>query len=229
MDRSNGYAARVPASTMAPRGHYLAHEVGFLAGVSGPLVGQWAKNGYIRSSQQTTIPRVYSFQDTAEAMVVHELIDAKVPYKEIRQAIEGLRERFGEDWPLTAAQDKLRTYGTKKRRRVLFRDEDAAYDLGNRGWQQMDARDLKTVSDLLKRGGWPARKLKDLRYVEVNPDRLSGTPTIKGRRVAAKAVAELADSGKTGIQILRDEYELGDSQINDAQRWWKEARRLAAV
>jgi uncharacterized protein (DUF433 family) len=214
---------------MAPRGHYLAHEVGFLAGVSGPLIGQWAKNGYIRSSQQTALPRVYSFQDTAEAMVVHELMDAKVPYKEIRRAIAGLRERFGEDWPLTAAQDKLGTYGTKKKRRVLFKDDEAAYDLGNLGWQQMDARDLKKVSGLLMRGGWAARNLKNLRFIEVNPDRLSGTPTIKGRRVAAKAAAELADSGKAGIRVLRDEYELSEAQINDAQRWWKEARRLAAV
>ena len=231
MDRSNGYAARVPASTMAPRGHYLAHEVGFLAGVSGHLIGQWASHGYIRSSWETKLPRVYSFQDVGEAMVVHELMEAGVPYKDMREAILGLRERFGEDWPLTRAKDKLGTYGKKghPKRRVAFKDKDAVYDLGKKGWQQMDATDLGRISSLLHRGGWAARNLKDLRYIEVDPDRLSGTPTIKGRRVAAKGVAELADTGSEGVQILRDEYDLAKDQIRDAQRWWKEARRLVAA
>jgi uncharacterized protein (DUF433 family) len=213
---------------MAPRGHYLAHEVGFLAGVSGPRVGQWAKNGYIRSSQGTDLPRVYSFQDTAEAMIVHELVDARVEYEEIREAIAGLRERFGDDWPLTQAQDKLGTYGKagKPKRRVAYADKEGVYDLGLKKWQQMDASDLGRISGLLRRGGWAARKLTDLKHIEVDPDRLSGTPTIKGRRVAAKAVAELADSGSVGVQILREEYDLKRDQIRDAQKWWGEARKV---
>lgn len=220
---------------MAPRGHYLAQEVGFLAGVSGPMVGQWAKNGYIRSSHQTDPPRVYSFQDVAEAMVVHELTDAEVDYRDIREAITGLRERFGEDWPLTQAKTALGTYsvgGAKdkpKKRRIAYRDGEIVYDLGKKKWQRMDARDLGQISGLLRRGGWAARKLLGLKHIEVDPDRLSGTPTIKGRRVSAKSVAELADSGSVGVQILREEYDLQKDQIRDAQRWWKEARSLAAA
>jgi DNA-binding transcriptional MerR regulator len=52
---------------LPPRGHYLASEVGRLAGVSGQSIGQWARNGYLRSSQSDGPPRVYSFQDVAEA------------------------------------------------------------------------------------------------------------------------------------------------------------------
>src|SRR2546430_17543574 len=59
----------VAVTQLPPRGQYLAHEVGRLAGVSGPQVGQWARNGYIRSSQSDGLPRIYSFQDVAEAMV----------------------------------------------------------------------------------------------------------------------------------------------------------------
>lgn len=228
--RSDGYPVAVVALSMAPRGHYLAHEVGFLAGVSGPLIGQWAKNGYIRSSWQTTLPRIYSYQDVAEAMVVHELKDRRAPYENIRETIAKIRERHGEDWPLTSAQDRLGTYGDpEKEVRIVYEDEDATYDIGKRGWQQMEASDLDRISGLLRRGGWAARKLKNLRYIEVNPDRLSGTPTIKDRRVAARSVAELADQGKTGVHLLRDEYDLGEGQIRDAQRWWHEASRLAAV
>lgn len=216
---------------MAPRGHYLAHEAGFLAGVTGNLIGQWANHGYIRSSQQTDIPRVYSYQDVGEAMVVHELMDAGVEYDHIRETIIGLRERFGEDWPLTHAKDKLGTYGKKgdPRRRVAYEDQEGVYDLGLKKWQKMDARDLGRISGLLRRGGWAARKLKGLRHIEVDPDRLSGTPTIRGRRVSAKSVAELADSGSVGVQVLREEYDLAKDQIRDAQRWWKEARKLIAA
>lgn len=213
---------------MAPRGHYLAHEVGFLAGISGHLVGQWANHGYIRSSWETQLPRVYSYQDVGEAMVVHELMEAGVPYKELREAIVGLRERFGEDWPLTHARGKIGTYGKKghRKRRVAYEDAEGTYDLGLKKWQQMDARDLGRISGLLRRGGWAASKLRDLRYIEVDPDRLSGTPTIKDRRVSAKSVADLADSGAEGVRILRQEYDLGAGQIRDAQRWWREARKV---
>jgi uncharacterized protein (DUF433 family) len=220
------------AATMAPRGHYLAHEVGFLAGVTGHTVGQWAKNDYIRSSWADSSPRAYSFQDVAEALVVHELIEDKIDYRHIRETILGLRERFGDDWPLAHAQDKLRTYGRKgkSKRRVAYKEADGTlYDLGLKKWQQMDARDLGQISALLRRGGWPARELETLTHIEIDPDRLSGTPTIKERRVAAKSVAELADSGPEGVAILREEYDLEVDQIADAQRWWKEARRLVAA
>lgn len=72
---------------MPPRGDYLAHEVGQLAGVSGHTVGQWARNGYIRPSQSVGPPHVYSFQDVAEAILVHELLDRGVPYEDIKATI----------------------------------------------------------------------------------------------------------------------------------------------
>jgi uncharacterized protein (DUF433 family) len=130
------------------------------------------------------------------------------------------------------AQDKLATYGhpDKARKRVAYEEDDGTfYDLGRKKWQQMSASDLLEVSGLLRRGCWPARKLENLTHIEIDPDRLSGTPTIRDRRVAAKSVAELADSGPEGVQILREEYDLEDDQITDAQRWWKEARSLIAA
>ena len=62
-----------------PRGRYLASEVGQLAGVPGNRIGQWARRGYIRSSWSSETPRIYSFQDAAEAFVVHELEELKLP------------------------------------------------------------------------------------------------------------------------------------------------------
>lgn len=86
---------------MPPRGRYLAHEVGLLAGVPGHTIGQWARRGYIKSSVSQDRPRIYSYQDVAEAMVVHDLLTRAVPHREIRTAIDSLHE-YG-DWPLTHA------------------------------------------------------------------------------------------------------------------------------
>src|SRR3954447_15593752 len=94
---------------MPPRGHYLAHEVGLLAGVSGDRIGQWARRGYIRSSQSSGRPRVYSYQDVAEAMVVHELEDAGADLRSIKRTIQRLRERAGMSWPLQHHRERLAT------------------------------------------------------------------------------------------------------------------------
>jgi DNA-binding transcriptional MerR regulator len=74
---------------------------GWLAGVSGDRIGQWARRGYIKSSVSSKVPRVY-YQDVAEAMVVHELLDRGVPLQKIKRAITILRADYG-DWPLTHA------------------------------------------------------------------------------------------------------------------------------
>ena len=71
-----------------PHGRLLAGEVGELAGVSGTTIGQWARRGYIRSSQSAGEPRVYSVEDVAEAAIVCELLERGVTHAEVRSAIE---------------------------------------------------------------------------------------------------------------------------------------------
>lgn len=204
---------------MPPRGRYLAHEAGVLAGVSGAKIGQWARRGYIRSSVDDGRPRVYSYQDIAEAMVVHDLLTRNVPHREIKHAIASLA-KYG-NWPLTHAP--LATADG----RVFAEEDDAAYDVGRTGWQQaITPENLEKIASQLKRGGWAVRDLPDLEYIEVDPDRLSGRPTIKGRRIPAAKVASLARTPQ-GWDILREDYELADPEIADAQRWWAKVTELA--
>ena len=92
---SVGSAPVAVTKEMSPRGRYLANEVGRLAGVSGDRIGQWARRGYIRSSVSSGRPRVYSYQDVAEAMVVHELVQRDVALDAIKDAIAFLRESHG--------------------------------------------------------------------------------------------------------------------------------------
>lgn len=207
---------------LPPRGRYLAQEVGQLAGVSGNTVGQWAHYGYIRASQSAPreYPRVYSFQDAAEAIVVHDLVDQNVPLPVLRPVIESLRERFG-DWPLQHAT--LETVGDPEISvaSLLVREGEHRFELGEHGWQLVEHAmvDPRRVSADLHRGGWAVRELPNLQHIEVDPDRLSGRPTIRGLRVPVSLVVELAHT-LDGDEILREDYDLSHDQIHDAQRWW---------
>jgi uncharacterized protein (DUF433 family) len=211
---------------MPPRGRYLAWEAGQLAGVSGQMVGQWARRGYIKSTVSEGRPRIYSFQDVAEAMVVHELLLRGVTHRDIRLAIAVLHDAYG-DWPLTDAP--LVTVSGKGRARVLVRQEEGDYDVAGRGWQQVIApENLAAIRAQLRRGGWAVRNIPDLQHIEVDPDKLSGKPTILGRRIAAEDVAEIA-AGPGGLDVLVDDYDLDEVEIADARRWWREVRRLESA
>jgi DNA-binding transcriptional MerR regulator len=121
------------ASRAKPHGHFLAGEVGELAGVTGNTIGQWARWGYIRPSQSTADPHVYSVEDVAEATVVSALLDRGVRHRIVRRAITHLGD-YGE-WPLSAAQ--LAT--TADGHLVLLRENGDVYALSARGWQLMTA------------------------------------------------------------------------------------------
>jgi uncharacterized protein (DUF433 family)/DNA-binding transcriptional MerR regulator len=203
-------------------GHYLAGEVGLLAGVSGDRIGQWARWGHIRSSRSDREPRVYSYEDVAEAIIVHELEDLGADLPSIRRAVERLRERQHVGWPLQHNRGRL---GAANGSVVEFEGEEA-YDLGARSPSEqgvLDTPDLHRVAAELERGGWAARLLPGLRHIEVHPDRLGGRPVIRGRRIAAQDVATLA-AAPGGRDVLRDDYDLDDAQIDDAVRWWDTAR-----
>lgn len=204
-----------------PRGWYLAREAGQLAGVSGDRIGQWARRGYIRSSRSTGVPRVYSFQDVAEALVVHELLDSGVPSREIRRAILNLRNEYG-DWPLTTAPIETSRLETDAKARLVSRSGDMRLDIGKGAGMQgvmVEYTDLKDVVDLLRRGGWVMRRLPNVQHIEVDPDRLSGRPTIRNRRIPADKVALIAQR-RGGHEVLRNDYDLTKREVEDATRWF---------
>jgi DNA-binding transcriptional MerR regulator len=115
-------------------GHLLAGEVGELAGVSGTTIGQWARWGYIRSSQSEGEPRVYSVEDVAEAAIVADLLARGVRHADVRRTVERLRADYG-DWPLSEA--RLAITADEPRPRVVLRENGIAWALGARGWQQL--------------------------------------------------------------------------------------------
>jgi DNA-binding transcriptional MerR regulator len=120
--------------TPRPHGHFLAAEVGELAGVSGTTIGQWARRGYIRSSGSEGEPRVYSVEDVVEAAIVGELLGRGVRHKEVRRAITGLEEEYGT-WPRSEAA--LATTREAGRAHIVLRNGDGVYALSPRGWQRL--------------------------------------------------------------------------------------------
>lgn len=222
---------------MPPRGHYLPYEVAQLVGVDPKQIGQWARYGYIRSSQGVD-PRVYSHQDIIEAIVVHDLLkNYGVRHKDLQQIIEaiGVPEEYGA-WPLSHAelaieQSKPSSEGKRKRAGLVLREGDKVFDFKHSKWQTVEYKSLdplmqEAASDLA-RGGWVARELPGLKHIEVDPDRLSGRPTIRGRRLAAESVAELART-QEGRKVLKDDYDLTTAQVRDAERWWEAVSKHAA-
>ncbi|HEY6886778.1 helix-turn-helix domain-containing protein [Solirubrobacter ginsenosidimutans] len=116
---------------MRAHGSFLAGEVGELAGVSGNTIGQWARWGYIRASQSSGDPHVYSVEDVTEAAMVHTLLERGVSHLQVRRAISHLAS-YGK-WPLSEAS--LAVAGGK----LVLREEGGAFALSPRGWQRMVA------------------------------------------------------------------------------------------
>jgi uncharacterized protein (DUF433 family) len=208
---------------MPPRGFYLAHEVGRLVGVSGDRIGQWARRGYIRPSVQKGRPNVYAYQDVAEAMVVHELVRRKVRFPIIKQAIGEARAASGSGWPLSNASLHVPTGGST----VVLEEGQDWHDVRNRQGV-FQSLDLEPIRSLLRRGGWAARDLPDLEHIEVDPERMSGRPVIRGTRVPAEDVGRLAGE-RDGRRILKTEYMLTEEQISDGERWWNTVVRYDAA
>jgi DNA-binding transcriptional MerR regulator len=115
-------------------GRLLAAEVGELAGVSGTTIGQWARRGYIRSSQSDGEPRVYSVEDVAEAAIVADLLARGVRRADVRRTVERLRGDYGA-WPLSEA--RLAVTSDETRPRIVLRENGRAFALGAHGWQQL--------------------------------------------------------------------------------------------
>jgi DNA-binding transcriptional MerR regulator len=108
--------------------------VGELAGVSGNTIGQWARWGYIRASQSSGDPHVYSVEDVTEAAMVQTLLERGVAHAQVRRAIKQLGE-YGT-WPLSQAPLAV-TGGPRPR--IVLREDEGPFALSPRGWQLMAA------------------------------------------------------------------------------------------
>jgi uncharacterized protein (DUF433 family)/DNA-binding transcriptional MerR regulator len=201
-------------------GAYTAAEVAQLAGVSSRRVGRWVSDGIIRASVSRR-PNIYSYADAGEAIVAHYLVEQGKPVAEVRRAVHKLREQYGE-WPLATAP--LAHDG------ALLLEWDGAHwvsvDIPEHGVVQETLLNLTEIQQALGRGGWAAIK-HPREHIEVDPDRHSGTPVIRGRRLPTSLVAAIA-SAKDGRTTLREDYGLSKAEIDDAVGYEHDVAELAA-
>lgn len=210
--------AQRPASI----GHYSPSEVARLAGVSPRRIGSWARYGIVpRVSRR---PSVYSYADAGEAVIARYLIEQAVKPKKIREMVERLRERFGE-WPLARAP--LEHEGGL----VVIREGDKVLvdviDHPDNLVEEGTFLSLTDVREALERGGWVALE-KPRTHIQVAPDRLSGRPTIRDRRIPTAMVAELAERDE-GRALLRTEFGLTEEEIDDAVAYEGDVEKALAA
>ncbi len=203
-------------------GRYSAAEVARLAGVSSRRVGSWARYGIIPSVRRR--PNVYSYADAGEAVVAHYLIEKGVRPSAIREMVSRLRAQYGQ-WPLSSAPI-AREGGLvvlRDRRGVMVDVVDRVDHLVEEGTFLA----LEDVRNALAHGGWVALKTRRPN-VEVDPERLSGRPTVRGRRVPTSLVAELARAAN-GRETLREELSLSNDEIDDAVAYEDDVEKAIAA
>jgi DNA-binding transcriptional MerR regulator len=119
---------------MAAHGRLSAADVGALVGVSGTTIGQWARRGYIDSSQRPREPRVYAVEDVVEAAIVRALLDRGLRRPDVRRTVTRLRAG-GPPWPLS--RTRLGTLAAGGRTRLLVHADGGWQELTPRGWQRV--------------------------------------------------------------------------------------------
>lgn len=170
-------------------------------------------------------PNVYSYADAGEAVIARYLIAQGAKPKKVREMVERLREEFGE-WPLARAP--LEHEGGL----VVMRDKDGMVlvDVVNHPDNQVEEGtflSLTQVREALERGGWVAFDTPRP-HIQVDPDRLSGRPTIRGRRVPTAMVAELAEQ-PDGRALLGTEFGLTEEEIEEAVEYEADVEKAFAA
>ena len=83
---------------------------------------------------------------------------------------------------------------------------------------------LDEARDMLRRGGWIAAQLELLR-IEVDPGKLGGAPSLRGRRWPIERIAQIAADDE-GRALLVEDYGIDDGEIDESLRWMDCARAL---
>lgn len=205
-----------------PIGRYTPAEVARLAGVSSRRIGRWAREGIILPSVSRR-PNLYSYADAGEAILAHYLVEEGKKPREIKEVVHFLRREFG-DWPLATAplaHDGRLVVVWDERRGCYVSVDKPGNDVLNK-----TLLNLKEIREALGRGGWVAYK-HPRNHIEVDPDRHSGTPVIRGRRIPTSLVASLAAT-EGGRDVLRNDYDLSDDEIDDAVGYETDLAKPAA-
>jgi uncharacterized protein (DUF433 family)/DNA-binding transcriptional MerR regulator len=201
-------------------GYYTTADVARLAGLTPHRVARWARMGIIQRSVSSR-PSIYSYADVGEAILAHYLLDQGKRPGKIRELVEHLREEYGQ-WPLAAAP--LEHDGPLC---VIWDEGEGVHvsvDIPGHKVMEKTLLDLKEIREALSQGGWVSLRNPRI-HVEIDPDRHSGEPVVKGRRLATNRVASLAAEPSGRIALHKD-FDLTDAEIDDAVGYERDLAEL---
>ena len=216
-----------------PRGHYPLTEAAWIVGLRPQRVSDWVRKGHVCASQQASSPFVFSYQDLAELLLIHDLLsNHRVPWEQIADTISGLKEDHG-CWPLSreSLDQTLSTIRAPKSARagLVVERDGQIFERRGKGWQQLlNPKTLGLITDRLEHGGWAVMLEPSIKHIAIDPDYLSGRPTIRGRRIAAVDVATLAED-PGGTELLLENFRLQRAEIDDAVKWWRVTEQARSV
>jgi uncharacterized protein (DUF433 family) len=210
------------------RGVFPPWRAGALAGISGNRIGQWARYGLIRPSHYEGRPRnLYAFNDVAEAIVIRWLLERSFNYEAIHAAVERARDEH-PNWPLLEAPLGVAQHAVEGDPRgvIVLRVEKGVFveTSDKPGQMTLKPQLLEEARDMLRRGGWIAAQLQ-LRRIEVDPQKLGGAPSLRGRRWPIERIAQIA-SDSEGRSLLVGDYGLDQRDIDESLRWMECASAL---
>jgi tetratricopeptide (TPR) repeat protein len=104
---------------------YTTREVAEVLGLPGSTILSWTRRGLITPRRGLRGAYVYSFQDIVLLRTARELLDASVPPRRVRRALEALREQLPVGRPLSAVT--ISAVGD----RVLVQDEAGSWEPGS--------------------------------------------------------------------------------------------------
>jgi uncharacterized protein (DUF433 family)/DNA-binding transcriptional MerR regulator len=210
------------ASTITPIGCYTAAEVARLAGVTPRRVGRWARESIILPSVSRR-PNLYSYADAGEAILAYYLVEQGKKPREIKEIVLLLRKTHG-NWPLATAP--LAHDGKLLLERDFVTGKYVSVDMPDHEVIGGTLLNLRAIRESLGHGGWVAIQ-NPREHIEVDPERHSGTPVVRGRRIPTSLVASIA-AAEGGHEVLREDYQLSDAEIGDAVEYEKEVAQVAA-
>ncbi|MDF1596282.1 MAG: DUF433 domain-containing protein [Acidimicrobiia bacterium] len=159
--------------------------------------------------------RFLSFLDVVSLLVVSELVERKVPKREIRAGADYLATKLKTSYPF--AHEKLATAGA-----AFFGKVGDWVDVGKGGQGAFEL----VVRDLLRPIEYGSDQLaavwRPRSGVWVNPAVQAGAPCIDGTRVPTRVIAELAEA-EEDLEDIAEDLHLGVSEVEAALEYERAA------
>ena len=202
---------------------YTINVASFLSGATINQLQRWANSGIVVPEVNPSRPKIYSFRDVVALRSIAKL-RATQSLQRIRKAINKLTEL---DFTEHLSEHRFATDG--KSIKIWDEDEDAFLDLvDNPGqWEFINLEDI--YAPFMNRQG---RQVPDLltpaKGIQINPGRLSGTPTLEDTRVPFDLVVDLLDDDLSPQEISEMYPTIEADSISNAIRFDQSIKELAA-